>query len=65
MVFIYVNIIRVCALAFEVNATETARFVLLMMLLTVLITPLTDTLSPTVRVPLVLATLNLVLVPFT
>jgi hypothetical protein len=57
--------IRVCAVAFEVNAEETARFVLLMMLLIVLMTPFTATLEPMEIIPFVLAILNLVFVPVT
>jgi hypothetical protein len=63
--FIYVSIITVCAFALFVNAEETERFVLLMMLETVLMTPFTAMLAPTVNVPLLLATLNLVFVPMT
>ena len=65
MVFIYVSIITVCAFAEVVNAEETERFVLLMILETVLITPFTAMFEPIVNVPLVLATLNLVFIPVT
>jgi hypothetical protein len=52
-------------LAVVVNAEETAMFVLLMILETVLITLFTEMFVPIVRIPLELETLNLVFEPVT
>ena len=57
--------ISVWSFAVVVNAEETARFVLLMIELIVLIWPLTATFEPIVMMPFVLAILNLVPVPVT
>jgi hypothetical protein len=62
-VLIYINIKAVCAFADVVNAEETAIFVLLMILETVLIMLFTETFDPIVKVPLELDTLNLVFTP--
>jgi hypothetical protein len=65
IVFIYVSIIAVCAFASVVNAEETARFVLLIILETVLITLFTEIFEPIVKIPLEFETLNLVFEPVT
>jgi hypothetical protein len=57
--------ITVCAFALEVNAEETEMLVLLIMLFTVRIIPSIAILEPTVKIPNVFETLNLVFVPIT